>query len=104
MDEITIRKDEAHSLFISACRYCFGRNTYINQLMTDIVRDHINDLQPETCGIIYRDIKSELRMNGILAKVKEEYKHMDVQPWINLLPLLKERAMKSKHPVNLDLY
>ena len=96
MGEIAIKQDEAHSLFISACRYCFGRNTYINSLMTSIVRDHIDELQPSTCGTIYNDIKWELRENGILDKVQESYK--GIQPWVDLLPLLKERAMQSKYP------
>ena len=100
---VELNQDEAHSLFISACRYCFGRNTYINGLMTKMVRNHINELQPSTCAIIYKDIKWELRTNGILDKVKESYKDMDVKPWIDLLPLLKERAMQSKYPPINDL-
>lgn len=98
---IELNQGEAHSLFISACRYCFGRNTYINSLMTGIVRDHIDELQPATCGILYKDIKWELLENGILDNVQESYK--GIQPWIDLLPLLKERAMQSKYPPINDL-
>ena len=103
MGNIEISQDEAHTLFINACRYCFGRNTYINELVTGIVRDHISEFRPDTCEIIYKDIKWELQVNGLLDSVKESYKDMDVKPWIDLLPLLKERAMQSEYPPINDL-
>ena len=87
---------EAHTLFISSCRYAYGRSTYIGSLIAQIVRAHISDLMPNTCRMIAKDIREELQINGVLDRDDNGlFYSCDVQPWIDLLPVLDERVNKQ---------
>lgn len=87
-----ISQEEAHVLFINACRYAYGRASYTNSFTAGIVKNHINELKPSTCSIIARDIIEGLESDGRLTKVKNSWITLDVKPWVDLLSLLDERA------------
>ena len=51
------------TLAICAIRYCFGRMTYMPDLVRDIVRPHLKELTDKDLGVMLEDCEFQKRMN-----------------------------------------
>lgn len=96
---IAISGDEAHTLFIEAARYAFGRATYASGLTARIIERHVDELNPSTCYVLARDVKDELDMFDAAHNGKETYMwyDCDIKPWVDLLPKLEARAAEEEN-------
>lgn len=91
MSTVTLTGANEQTLLISAVRYAFGRATYMPALTCDVLREHMGDLEPVTAAIIARDIRSDWLMCYADSDERGMFYDCDVQPFVDLLPLLDKR-------------
>lgn len=58
-----ISSDDFGTLAICAIRYCFGRQTYMPDLVRDIVRPHLAELSDNDLGVMIDDCYFQERTN-----------------------------------------
>ena len=93
---VSVDRFDAHLLFCEAARYAFGRSTYASSATAEIIRKHIDELGPNTCFVIARDIVDELDRYHMSHNWQEDmWYDCDIKPWVDLLPLLNERASEE---------
>jgi hypothetical protein len=90
-NNITIEPYESKLLFVEAARYAFGRATYASSETAKIVKAHLNELPPDVCCIIAKDIRDGIKDYKHTCRPKTFY-DMDVKPWEDLLPELDARG------------
>lgn len=63
---IDIKQEDFGTLCICALRYCFDRQTYMPELVREIVRDHIGELSDKDIGVMRNDcdFQESLRLYG----------------------------------------
>lgn len=93
---IEITAAEAHALFVESARYAIGRSTYASSETAKIIARHVEELPASTCSIIAKDIRDFDAAYG--KEFGDLYYRLDVQPYINLLPKLDERAAELGYP------
>lgn len=95
---VEVNRFYAHTLFIEAARYAFGRATYASSLTAEIVKQHIDQLAPNTCCVIARDIRKNLDVYYMGQEGKppvDPWYDCDIKPWEDLLPALDKRAEEN---------
>lgn len=97
MSDFTLSGDMEQTLLISACRYAFGRHTYMPSLTCSVLSKHMDSLEPFTAAIIARDIRNHWdRYEGPNSiekfRTPKSCYDMDVRCFTSLLPKLDERS------------
>lgn len=59
---LTLEGHDEQVLILCAVRYAMGRHTYMPSLVCDVIRSHIDELEPCTARMIARDIREEWLM------------------------------------------
>lgn len=55
--------DDFGTLAICAIRYCHGRQTYMPDLVRDIIKPHLHDLSDKDLGVMIEDCEYQERMH-----------------------------------------
>lgn len=55
--------EHINTLIVCAVRYCFGRQTYMPDLVKEIITENLDMLTKETLNILIRDIEKYERSN-----------------------------------------
>lgn len=89
------------TLLISAVRYALGRSTYMPSLTCRVLREHADDIEPSTAAIIARDIREHWTSyegpdSPERTRTSKTYYGVDVEPFVQLLPILDERSKGCK--------
>ncbi len=92
-----LRGVEEQTLIIGAVRYAMGRATYMPSLVCSTIRSKVDDLETSTAAIIARDIRNwwndyEGPDSPEKFRTSSTFYAIDVQPFVDLLPLLDERS------------
>lgn len=89
---------EQKIILVSAVRYAWGRHTYVPTSTCEIIKNNLDQLEPECAYILARDIRDEWctwydaeRHGGKNLERDWQY-DCDVQPFVDLLPKLDEVA------------
>ncbi len=92
-DGVLLRGRNDQNLLISAVRYAMGRETYMPQLTCDVLREQMEGIEPYTAAIIARDIRNWWTSYYADGQERTSFYRCDVQPFVDLLPLLDERTL-----------
>lgn len=63
VDSWEIENDDMGTLCICAIRYCQGRETYMPDLVREIIRPHLQRLNTRTLAVLLNDCDFQERMN-----------------------------------------
>ena len=74
----------------AAARYAMCRMTFAPQVVANVVRANIGNIDPGTCAIVARDIRENIETDHRCSDVKNW--HATSPHMVDLLPLLDERA------------
>lgn len=90
----------AQTLLAAAVRYAFRRETYMPSLTCATLAQGIDGLEPSTAAIIARDIRNEwcdcyMPDGPTDEERRSTHYKCDVQCFVDLLPLLDERARET---------
>ena len=59
---MNISQEDFGTLCICAIRYCHGRQTYMPNLVRDIIRPHLKELSDKDIGVMIEDCEFQERM------------------------------------------
>lgn len=93
MSGVILRGRNDQNLLISAVRYAMGRETYMPSLTCDVLRGQMDGIEPYTAAIIARDIRNWWTSWYGDGQERTSYYRCDVQPFVDLLPLLDARTL-----------
>lgn len=60
---VKMNQDDFGTLCICAIRYCHGRQTYMPDLVREIIKPHLSELDDKTIGVMVNDCGFQERMN-----------------------------------------
>lgn len=60
---MTLSKESFGTLSICAIRYCHGRQTYMPDLVREIIKPHLKDISDKDLGVMIEDCDFQMRMN-----------------------------------------
>ena len=95
-ETINVSHRTFQTLAIQSLRYCMGRMTYAVSDCIEFIRQHWQDLTPNTKRVIIRDLDVELESHEDDVKSGKEYCRLgsafDYQAWKNLREWINEQA------------